>query len=140
MKKLTQLLSISLITLSLSSTIYADNCNAIIQNNSNQPWTFRFSTYYGNVYFSGGVSCPVNGPCVIPPHTTANIEYTHTGGYETGRIYVSDNANWEEKLPYKNTLIWERCPHIDNYDSSDSISRNEPGNGSLTIIKDFWKS
>lgn len=139
MNKLSKLIVSGALLCFTATSTYADNCNTTIQNNSNQPWIFRFAAFNGNVYFSGNVTCPVNGPCTIPPHTTVNIEYTHQDGYETGRVYIEDTTRWSEKLPYKNILPWVRCPTLSYYDRKDSISINDPQDGGFVINKDTWK-
>jgi hypothetical protein len=126
---------LSLVSL-VSVDVYA-NCTGVIDNQSNQPWTFRFSAYKGNVYFSG-VACAVNGPCVIPPHAKADLEYTHTGGEVNGRTYITDTKNNGENFHYT-TDIFHKCPHIIHYGNTGSVTMNEPGNGSYIIERDSWK-
>lgn len=135
MKKLFLVCSILLIL--VCAPTFADNCVGSIQNNSDEFWTVRYSTFDGNVYFTGG-SCPVNGPCIIPPHTTMSVEYSHTKGYVTGRLFIEDSNHWLEKFSYGGKL-WVRCPHIDHDGATGAVSLNEPANGSFVIEKDNWK-
>lgn len=113
--------------------IYA-NCDGIIVNNSNKPWSIRFHTYKGNVYFTGGLSCPMNGPCVLPAHSRATIEYTTAGGISSGKAYVKDHEGYEQNYIFSNS-IFSSCPDI-RYNVTKKININSPKTGSYEIVGD----
>jgi hypothetical protein len=138
-KCLVSLMSFLFVSL-MFSNVYASSCDGVvIVNNSNQPWDFQFNPYDGRVHFNGGVSCPVNGPCKIPPHATANIEYTHTVSRASGTVVIRDNRKNKKSFSYDNRgNVFKICPEISHNGNTGSVSVNEPHDGSFTIDRDNW--
>jgi hypothetical protein len=119
----------------ISSVAFA-NCRAVVQNNSNQPWTIEAETARGNVYFPE-TSCGKNGPCVVPAHGVLTLEYTYNTGFAVGALNVIDSNRREKILGYysNNPSI---CPDIKKIDSSQAVSVNNPSRGGFLILSDTW--
>lgn len=133
-------LLLCLISVLLSSLVYADNCHRTIQNNSNQTWYFRFIPYYGGIHFTPN-TCSEGRRCPVPPHATVNIEYTHTGGWERGAVYIYEDG-WSGRgkmFDYTNAVVGSRCPHILHSGATGAVSLNEPAEGDFVIEKDQWE-
>lgn len=113
------------------------NCDGVITNSSNKPWTVQFleDEQYGNVYFSGGVSCSPNGPCVIPAKSFAKIEYTQTRGVIFGHVKLTDSNNKSVTRVYHNDWFFT-CPSIKRISSEPNMQYNIPDNGSIQIGAD----
>lgn len=116
------------------SVVSFANCKGVIINSSNVPWKVKFleDGQYGNVYFSGGVSCPPNGPCVIPPKSYAKIEYTQTRGEIYGHVVLTDFYGVYSPHVYHNNWFYT-CPTIDSVATRANIQYNTPSSGSIEI-------
>jgi hypothetical protein len=127
----------SLILLLPCSVVHAYTCGAKITNKSSSPWTFSFKPSDGNVHFNAGVSCQINGPCIIPPHTTAYIEYTTSAGAIRGAATITDSKQRSNSFRYS-TIMGRYCPLIIHTGRTGSISLNEPEDGSYAISGEQW--
>src|SRR5260221_252151 len=112
-------ISIVLLASSIVCSIAFANCPAIIQNDSNQPWTVKFDTARGNVYFPE-TSCGQNGPCVIPPHSFINLEYTYNTSFAIGALNIKDYNGDQKTFGYYGNVS-AGCPTIKKISRADSI-------------------
>lgn len=126
----------ALLASSFICSIAFANCQAVVQNNSAQPWIVKFESARGNVYFPG-TSCDKNGPCVVPAHGYLNLEYTYTTGFATGVLDLKDYRGEQRALAYfSNSPV--SCPNIRKLALSSSVSINDPSKGSFVLLNDVW--
>ena len=116
--------------------VYA-NCMRHIYNNSEQPWSFTFTTSSGNVYFHDA-ACNVNGPCLIPPNANVTIEYSHRSGAVEGRVDVMDSNSKAKSFVYYGTGVSNPCPYLSHRGSTGSVGVNDPADGDFTITQNTW--
>jgi hypothetical protein len=119
------------------------SCYSQIKNNSSCPWTVSAQSSHGNVWF-GGVSCvaetkkaqtlcnPENGPCLLEPTCSVNIQYTYTSGESNGNLTVVDQNGGTDSWRYHNILLGS-CPYIEHSGSTGPVYLNDPDNGDITF-------
>jgi len=136
--KLSLLVILMVVCLSLtipsnSSAKAGDSWNRAIYNKSKQSVTITVAAHYGNVWFTG-VCDTENGPCTMPPNSTANIKFTTTYGATTGTFYIDYGTNARCEITYLGGAhSSEPAPRYFESNCGYNIKSNTPSNGYLTI-------
>jgi len=114
------------------------SCYRHIYNTSGGAWTFSATNNYGNLWFPTNLqSCtPKNGPCVVPPGTTIQIQYTQQAGYSSGNITITDQTGASNSFGYSNSIY--DCPRIQHSGSTGAVSVNDPANGDMNAWANTW--
>jgi hypothetical protein len=133
--------STALLALGLLSAASAADaaCTRHIYNRSANPWTFRATNSQGNLHFNKGLfACKnrVNGPCTIPGHTNAEIEYTTTAGIANGTLYITDKTGAVRSFDYRG--LSSNCPTISHNGNTGAVSVNDPSDGDLNAWGATW--
>jgi hypothetical protein len=133
-KVLLSVICISASTFSFASSL-GSSCNAVIQNNSNESWNIKFIIARGNVGLSDQY-CDSNS-CILPPHSSANMEYNYNSGFALGLIHLFDHKGNDREFTYGSPGL-NTCPKLTRIGGSDAVMINEPKSGSLLIANDSW--
>lgn len=132
------LLGLMVVCLSFIATTDAqakagDSWNRAVYNKSNQSVTITVAAHYGNVWFTG-VCDTENGPCKIPPNSTANIKLTTTYGATTGTFSIDYGTNPRCEITYMGgSQSSAPAPRFFESTCGSNIQLNTPSNGYLTI-------
>jgi hypothetical protein len=116
-------------------------CTRHIYNRSDNPWTFTATNSQGNVHFTTGLyACKnrTNGPCTVPPHTTAGIEYTTTAGISNGTWFIRDKTGEERRFGYLGAA--SHCPAISHNGSTGAVALNDPAGGDVNAWGQTWQN
>lgn len=117
--------------------------NATITNTSDQNWTLaqdQNSSSHGNIYFSnGGSGTAENGPWVLPPNTTCDIQYTSTAGKISGNWAITDHLGQTQLLSYSNDFPIFSDPRIAPCSDPGVVMTDYPQNGGMQIQGADWK-
>ena len=114
--------------------------NRHIYNNSDQSWTFLKGPgdNHGNIWFSGdGSGAAENGPWVVPPHSTASIQYTSEDGLINGNWKIVDHLGVDKSFWYHN-IIESDDVYITHDGNTGAVSLNDPANGDLAVGGSNW--
>ena len=133
--------SAAILALSLSTLAGAADaaCTRHIYNRSANPWSFRATNSQGNLHFGKGLfACKtrVNGPCTLPAHTNAEIEYTTTAGIANGTIYIRDKSGLERGFDYRG--LSSNCPSISHRGNTGAVALNDPADGDVNAWGATW--
>lgn len=115
-----------------------------IYNSSGGIWTFQNlgtnpNGNYGNVWFSGGgTGTAQNGPWVLQPNQTAEIDYTTTAGSTAGNWQITDANNNSNIFNYQNDLNLSTPPYIQHSGNTGPANLNEPANGDISMVGNTW--
>jgi hypothetical protein len=110
-----------------------DSWNRAIYNKSDQTVTITVAAHYGNVWFTGACSTE-NGPCKMPPHSTANIKYTTTYGATTGTFKINYGTNPQCEITYMGgSQSSAPAPRFFDSTCGYNIRTNNPSDGYMTI-------
>lgn len=138
-----KLYAIAALTLLGATGVASADCVAHIYNDSNQPWTFDFSTSVGSImvgYCTGGA--PGTGHCTVAPHTgdTALNITTNAFGDIEGSVAIRDSRGGYRSFTISAAVgsYPYTCDYIDHSGRTGAVSMNDPSDGDLHATGDFW--
>ena len=121
-----------------------------IYNQSDASWTFEIVTdgsagnQFGNVWFSGdGSGQSQNGPWILPPNSTAQIQYTSDGGVIKGAWKITDQLGQSRIFDYSNDQNFPvpptgNSPYISHDGNTGAVSVNDPADADLSVGSSNW--